>query len=311
MMIRSERPPDRCIDNGTIHTRYGALTFDKGQPTLESAERLAQMLTFSRAVDIYQHNAEAVAMFRFRQGLANSGIRQTCQVVIWKTVQDVIEGSTSGVREKVQVCNFLNLRNGPIVIDVPAGIVSVFDDMWRRPVGDVGRLGRAAGKGRKYLVLPPDDLQGDRPGYFALRSPTYGVWMLLQPVDGDPLLAVRRFAGLRIYPLAQQAACVPAVQFLDRSHGPIDTSAPADYRYFEQLGELVEQEPAGAVTPLERFHLSQIGMRFGHRFAPDDTMKALLAEAALVGGAAARMGHAGRVAAPAGGHRGQWQRTPA
>ncbi|MET0544387.1 MAG: DUF1254 domain-containing protein, partial [Variovorax sp.] len=154
MMIRSERPPDRCIDNGTIHTRYGALTFDKGQPTLESAERLAQMLTFSRAVDIYQHNAEAVAMFRFRQGLANSGIRQTCQVVIWKTLQEGVAGSPSGVREKVQVCNFLNLRNGPIVIDVPAGIVGVFDDMWRRPVGDVARLARAAGKGEKYLVLP-------------------------------------------------------------------------------------------------------------------------------------------------------------
>ncbi|MET0542211.1 MAG: hypothetical protein ABWZ88_10695, partial [Variovorax sp.] len=106
-----------------------------------------------------------------------------------------------------------------------------------------------------------------------------------------------------------QASGGPAVQFLDRSNGPIDTSAPADYRYFEQLGQLVEQEPADAVTPLERFHLSQIGMRFGHRFSPDDSMKALLAEAALVGGAAARMNRSARPITIATAQRGQWQRT--
>jgi hypothetical protein len=99
------------------------------------------------------------------------------------------------------------------------------------------------------------------------------------------------------------------VQFLNRSDGPIDTSAPADYRYFEQLGQLVEQEPAGAVTPLERFHLSQIGMRFGHRFAPDDAMKALLAEAALVGGAATRMNRGARAMGTEEGQREPWQRS--
>jgi len=281
MMIRSERPANRCIDSGTIDTRFGALTFDNGQPTPESVEHLAQMLTFSRAVEIYQHNAAAVAMFRFRQGLANCGIRQTCQVVIWKTV--------TATSENVYVCNFLDLKNGPVVVDVPPGVVGMFDDMWQRPVGDVGRAGPDGGKGGKYLVLPPGEEHGhDWPGYFVLRSPTYGVWMLLKPVDPEPLRAVQRFARLRIFALSQ-AAGAPAVQFLNRSDGPIDTSAPADYRYFEQLGQLVEQELAEAVTPLERFHLSQIGMRFGERFLPDESMKALLAEAAVVGGAVRRM----------------------
>jgi hypothetical protein len=279
MMIRSERVPDRCIDNGTFHTRYGALSFHDGEPTGESAERLAQMLTFHRAVDVYQYNAEAVAMFRFRAGLANSGVRQASQVVIWKT--------TLEAAENVYASNFLDLKKGPIVVEVPAGVAGMLDDMWQRPVGDVGRAGPDKGKGGKYLLLPPGDEHEDlrrRPGYFVLRSPTYGVWMLLQPIDRDPLRAVRRFGKLRIYPLAQ-AGDAPAVQFMNRSDGPIDTSAPRDYRYFEQLGQLVEQEPADAVSPFERFSLAQIGMHFGQRFMPDDALKALLAEAAVVGAA--------------------------
>ena len=53
--------------------------------------------------------------------------------------------------------------------------------MWS---GDVGLPGPDAGKGGKYLVLPPDH-QGEIPaGYLTFRSRTYGVFVFCRPLRG-------------------------------------------------------------------------------------------------------------------------------
>jgi len=51
------------------------------------------------------------------------------------------------------------------------------DDMWHRPLADIGFAGPDKGRGGKYLVLPPD-YKGKMPsGYYVLKSPTYGVYV--------------------------------------------------------------------------------------------------------------------------------------
>ncbi|MET0543121.1 MAG: DUF1254 domain-containing protein [Variovorax sp.] len=312
MMIRSKHHVGQgSPGDGTVQTRYGALTFKDGRPTDESADRLAQMLLFGRAVEIYQQHLPAVSMFQFRQGLARSGVSGNGQVVIWKALLDAGSAARVGRAESVFACSFLDLkRDGPIVIDAPPGIHGVLDDMWMRFVADVGAAGPDGGRGGRYLVLAPNHDGAVPEGHFVVRSPTFGIWMLLNPADQEPIDAVRRFRSLRIHPLAQSAN-PPAMEFLNRSDGPIDTNAPSDFSFFEQLGQLVEQESAEAVSPLERFYLTQIGMHFGRRFAADETMQSLLAEAALVG-MATMQAQAPALVAPAAvsptqGH-GEWQR---
>ena len=73
-----------------------------------------------------------------------------------------------------------------MVIEVPPDLQGIIDDFWQRPIpsegetdgkrwaGDVGLPGPDAGKGGKYLVLPPD-YTGDVPeGYFPYRSGSCG-----------------------------------------------------------------------------------------------------------------------------------------
>ena len=51
---------------------------------------------------------------------------------------------------------------------------------------------------------------------------------------------------------------------------------------------LVDEEPPESFGPLERFQMQAIGIEKGKAFKPDEKTKALLSEAARLGGAMAR-----------------------
>ncbi len=68
---------------------------------------------------------------------------------------------------------------GPYVIDVPpaqgtSSFAGNICDIWQMPLEDAGLNGADAGKGGKYLVLPPGYDQPVPTGYIVLRSGTYG-----------------------------------------------------------------------------------------------------------------------------------------
>jgi hypothetical protein len=75
---------------------------------------------------------------------------------------------------------------------------------------------------------------------------------------------------------------------MNGSNQNIDTLFPDNFRYFELLAMLVEEEPAELFDPLERAQMRAIGIEKGKPFAPDEKTKALLDEAARIGGAIAR-----------------------
>ena len=92
---------------------------------------------------------------------------------------------------------------------------------------------------------------------------------------------------IKIYPL-DHSASPPPMEFLNGSGHSINTVFPDDFRYFELLAKLVDEEPAESFGPLERYHMQTIGIEKGKAFAPDERTKALLSEAARLGGAIAR-----------------------
>jgi hypothetical protein len=68
----------------------------------------------------------------------------------------------------------------------------------------------------------------------------------------------------------------------------IDILFPDNFRFFELLAMLVDEEPLDMFGPLERFQMQAIGIEKGKPFDPDDKSRALLSEAARIGGAMAR-----------------------
>ena len=49
----------------------------------------------------------------------------------------------------------VDLKDGPMVVEVPPGVLGMIDDAYFRYVTDLGLVGPDQGKGGKYLFVPP------------------------------------------------------------------------------------------------------------------------------------------------------------
>ena len=67
-----------------------------------------------------------------------------------------------------------------------------------------------------------------------------------------------------------------------------NTVFPSDFSYFENLNQIVQEEPIDAISPEVRGAIAAIGIVKGQPFAPDARMKKLLTEAAMLGNATSR-----------------------
>jgi hypothetical protein len=170
-------------------------------------------------------------------------------------------------------------------------VLGTANDMWQRWVVDVGITGPDKGKGGKYLFLPPGYKDQPPTGYHVVYSPTFGLWVPWRSflVDGDPAPGVELVKQhTKIYPLSEAGKAVAPPTFVDLSGKPFNTVFPTNYRFWEMLNEVVQQEPSESLDPVSLGFFQSIGIQKGKPFAPDARMKQILTEAAAVGDATAR-----------------------
>src|SRR5262245_55417016 len=121
-------------------------------------------------------------------------------------------------------------KDGAMVFEAPPGLQGILLDFWQRPIpvdggkffGDVGLPGPDAGKGGKFLILPPGYKAAVPSGYYVYRSSTNNVFVFLRAFYQDPAdLAppVKLMEAAKIYPLGGQASA-KTMQYPDASGVP-------------------------------------------------------------------------------------------
>jgi hypothetical protein len=152
-----------------VPTRLGTLKFTDGFPDDTTAQKVYDNLDFQHAVQAYLTGLPAVSIQGGRLGLTGLGpANQT--VAISETLLDSKSLFLTANTTTPYTVVWLDLTNGPLVMEVPPMILGPLDDAWFRWVTDVGITGPDKGKGGKYLLLPPG-YKGQIPdGYFVAHS---------------------------------------------------------------------------------------------------------------------------------------------
>ncbi|MEE9238656.1 MAG: DUF1254 domain-containing protein [Thermodesulfobacteriota bacterium] len=282
-ILESISTPDK------VETMIGTLEFFDGFPTEETVDKVYDNLDFIRGVEVFLNTIPGASLIAMRKGFRNvGGVDGT--IGIFENLMDSNSLFLTPNTESIYVGTWLDLKDGPVVVESPPNVLGIVDDFWFNYVADLGNAGPDKGQGGKFLFLPPD-YEGEIPdGYFVYKSPTYGNILMWRGflVDGDPKPAVENIKkNARIYPLSQ-AANLPEQKFVNLSGKAFNTIHANNFKFYEEVNEIVQEEPSQSQSPEILGQLASIGIIKGKPFAPDERMKKILTEAAAVGNATAR-----------------------
>jgi hypothetical protein len=279
----SIRIPDR------LDTRIGTLAFVDGFPDPATVERVYDGLDFQRGVQAFLTCIPAVSQHAVRKALRTFG-PDNHTVLLFESLMDSKTLFLSGNTDTVYAMAWLDLRNGPVVVESPPNTFGLVDDAWLRYVADLGNAGPDRGKGGKFLFVPPGHRDRLPSGHFVFHSRTFGNAFGARGflVKGSTRPATEAFEKqLRIYPLSQARNAPPSNVVRVSGHS-FNTIFPADLTYFEALDQIVQEEPLESSDAETLGLLAALGIRKGRPFAPEPRMRRILAEAAAVGHATAR-----------------------
>jgi len=242
-----------------------------------SADDLTYRIVQRRAVEAVIWGMPAVNYDLMLQEMLKLGGKAN-QIVYWSGLPDWKNQTLTPNPDAIYLMPFINTKDvGPVVIEIPpadeGSITGTIMDGWQMPLADVGPAGTDAGKGGKYVVLPPNFTDKTPDGYIVLPSATYQGYALLRSIlksgnDTDVVKAVDYGKRIKVYPLST-ATNPAATTFVDAINVVYDATIPYDIRFFQSLDRFVQQEPWLTRDKAMIDQLKLIGIEKGKPFAPD------------------------------------------
>ena len=273
-----------------VETSIGTLNFMDGAPLPETAELVYENLDRMRGVDVFLKCMPAASVRQLMLAPETLGADAYNKVLIYDKLMDSKPYFLTGNTSTLYVLPSLNMKEtGPMVLEVPPGMLGAFNSAWFGYIQDVGPMGQDKGAGGNYLVLPPD-YEGDIPtGYFVVKSPTYRVWTFMRGSIADGMeAAVKNITeNLKVYPLAQKDN-PPKMEFVSGSGKALNTIHDNDYHFYEHVNAVIQEEPLEMIDAETRGLLASIGIEKGKEFSPDERMKRILTDAVAIANATAR-----------------------
>lgn len=274
-----------------VKTRIGTLKFNDGAPDSKTVKLVYDQLDFSRGIQAFLTAISGTSVYAACDGLIQAGVKLNRVTGITEDLMDARSLFLTPNTTTVYVMSCIDLKDGPIVAQVPSEVLGPVDDGYFRWVTDVGLTGPDKGKGGKYLFVPPG-YTGDVPsdGYHVAKPRTNRLVMFYRAFvkGGDVQGAVARVKETaNIYPLSK-AAEPPAPEFVNLSGVKFNTISSNTFRFYEELNAMVQNEPADFVDPDTVGLFASIGIQKGKSFAPDKRLKAILTDAVAVANGIAR-----------------------
>ena len=282
--------PEFLLTPDKVETELlGDLEFFDGMPDEATVQKSFDFLDLSRGVEAFLSGMPATSTYAMLEGLKEAGL-EPGDLGLFGGLMDARTLFLTAQSTTPYAFVELDLKNGPVIVEIPGPVLGSLDDAFFRFVSDVGLTGPDQGKGGKYLFIGPD-YEGDIPeGYFVAKSTTYRHWLFMRVfvIDGDLEGSTKALKeGFRCYPLAE-ANNPPEQKVLDLSGKKFNTIHANDEHFYEELNAVIQYEPADAFNPELVGLFASIGIKKGEPFAPDARMQKILKDAAAIGNASAR-----------------------
>jgi hypothetical protein len=262
-----------------------------GQPPMgvtASIKDFDYQIKYQRAFEAVLWNIPAAAIYSFRRAAVNDlDVKDNDIIAYSAPVTPKLEAITANSTTPY-ITAFTDLRKGPVVLELPPASAdgSVYGqvvDAWQLTIADVGPSGLDKGQGGKLLFTPPG-YQGAIPdGYVHIASPNFRIAFAFRsvPAPGKSVADAYRYAQkLRMYYLSE-AADPPPQRFVDPINDRYPTLPRYDEHAFEDMHAIISVEPVKPQDKVTMGMLASLGIEKGKPFAPDETTKRVMRQAAI------------------------------
>lgn len=282
--------PEGILTPDAVETSIGTLRFFDGAPLPETAEAVYENLDRMRGVDVFLKCMPAASVRQLMIGPGAIGAGSYNQVLLTEQLMDSKPLFLTANTSTLYATPFLNMKEtGPMVLEIPPGMLGAFNDAWFRYIQDIGPFGPDKGAGGKFLVVPPGYDEDTPEGYYVVKSRTYRVWVFMRGSIANGLEAAisNIKENLKVYPLNLADNPAP-MEFINGSGKSFNTIHDNDFNFYHHVNDVIQEEPIDMIDPETRGLLASIGIEKGEPFNPDDRMKRILADAVAIGNATAR-----------------------
>ena len=201
--------PPSITTPDTVQTRIGTLKFHDGLPDPETVSKVYDNLDFVRGVEAFLLGIPSANVQGLRRGFIEGGFPPNQGFGISEGLADARSLFLTPNTVVVYTWGVIDVKDGPMVLQVPPGVLGILDDAHFRWVIDVGLTGPDKGKGGKYLVVPPG-YKGALPkeGYHIAKSRTYSNLVIMRDfIQGSDIATIVKNvkANAAMYPLSAAA----------------------------------------------------------------------------------------------------------
>jgi hypothetical protein len=147
-------PPSITTPN-TLETRIGTLKFTDGVPDPDTVQKVYDQVDFSRGIEAFLAGIPAASIHAMCRGLEDIGVKKNQVIGITEDLMDARSLFLTPNSTTVYGFFCIDVKNGPVVVEVAPGVLGTVDEAYFRFVTDIGLTGRDQGKGGKYLFVPP------------------------------------------------------------------------------------------------------------------------------------------------------------
>ncbi|TLU65387.1 DUF1254 domain-containing protein [Thalassotalea litorea] len=250
---------------------------------------LDQRMTYHRSVDAVVWAMPLMNFKFYRDALADAGVSAN-DVGYFSKLQDWRFQTATPNNTTPYIMTYWNLEDGPIVIEMPPategiGIFGTIMDAWQRPLDDVGAKGRDAGRGAKYLMVPPGYDGPLLTNALVYTQETNFGFAVLRPImaggatDENLKKAVDLTQDINIYPL-KDIDNPPKSKYVDLYGKSLEMTPKLDQDIYRHIHEMINQEVVLERDKAMMGLLARIGIRRDSNFSPDEELQSIQAKAA-------------------------------
>ncbi|WP_237334545.1 DUF1254 domain-containing protein [Vibrio breoganii] len=281
--------PASIITPDHVESEYlGELSYTDGAPSADTTLKANRFVDVADAVRVFLSGIPVASIQGLLAGHESVGMVPNQTIAISEQMLNAKSLWLTANTTTPYVTSEIDVKNGPVVLEVGTPILGLLDNAAFKFVSRVGVTHpQDKGKGGKYFIYH-SSYTGEIPeGMIPVETDGYQHWLLVRIVttpDNVEADVQKLKDTMKLYPYGME----PKTEFMNISGVQYNTVHAMDESFYDEINTLIQYEPTEIFDGEWLSLAKRVGIEKGQEFKPNEYQQEVFKEAAKIATAEAR-----------------------